>query len=400
MCKFLRVLCVMLLVPVLLVQAQIHPDSSALHAIRVDYQPLAAFLASAPERIPTRGNRVELVPDGEQLLWLLTRDILAAREFVHMSYFIFKAEPETNYIRSAMRVRALDGLEVKYIAEDFNQKRSYINTMRRSGVLVRHYPLFPLNHRNHQKLVVIDSDVAYTGGMNLARDYFYDWDDLSVRLQGPVVASLELVFDKMWRRLQGAPTQTVCSPQPSPGSDVIVQQVDDNPYEQERRTLFAYVWALDHAKEYFYAKSPYFTPPQELARALKEAAARGVDVRLILPERGDLLFMDPVNRSYYKQMLDAGVKLYHRCDKFDHSKVFTTDNYLSCIGSTNMDALSFRMNFENNLLFYDEALAREIRHLIEQTMVHCELIHPEYLQSLTRRERRGQGLLRFVGQWM
>ena len=401
MCQAARILLyVVLSVSGMLAQAQTHPDSSALLAIRSEYHPLATFLASAPERIPTRGNRVELVPDGEQLLWLLTRDIMAAREFVHMDYFIFKDEPETDYIHAAMRLRALDGLEVRYIAEDFTQKKGYINRMRRSGVEVKHYRMFPLVHRNHQKLVVIDSDVAYTGGMNLARDYFYYWDDLSVRLQGPAVASVELLFDKMWRRLRGAPTRAVCSPPPVPGSDVIVQQVDDSPYDKENRTLYAFVWALDHAKEFFYAKSPYFAPPPELARALKEAAGRGVDVRLILPERGDLSFMDPVNRSYYKQMLDAGVKLYQRGDRFDHSKVFTSDNYLSCIGSSNMDGVSFRSNFENNLLFYDEDLAQEIRSLIEQNLARSELITPEYLQGLSGWERMGHGLLRVLGQWM
>ena len=393
----LRYLFAVLLAPVLLLQAQGQP--AGLHAIRPEYRELAARLSTAPYREPTSGNSVELIASGDEALGRMTMDILDARESVHMEFFIFETDAEGNQIRSALRLKGLDGLEVRFIAEDIRQKARFVNRMRYSGVQVRHYPLLPLRHRNHQKIVVLDGRVAYTGGMNIAHDNLSDWDDVGIRLRGPAVGCLDRVFERMWRHLGGKePAHSLPEPEPQ-DSGITVQVVDDSPGDRGRRNLDAYVWALDHAKNYFYIKVPYFTPPRELRQALKDAVARGVDVRLLIPEVADWPpeLIKPFDRSFYKEMVEAGVRIYLRAGKFDHSKIVASDDYFSAAGTVNLDGLSMLYNYENNLIFYDEAMTLRIKDWILGDLGNCYELTPEHIAAFPLWERCSAGLLRLIG---
>ena len=397
MSQALRYLLPLLLSPGLFLQAQAQP--AYLEAIRPEYRELAARLATSPEREPTTGNSVELITSGPEALERMTMDILDARESVHMEFFIFKPDDEGNQIRSALRLKGLDGLEVRYIAEDLRQKTRFVNRMRHSGVQVRHFPVLPLRWRNHQKIVVLDGRVAYTGGMNIAHDNLCEWDDTGLRLRGPAVRCLDQVFARMWKHLGGTESAL---PLPAPErkeNGVTVQVVDDSPGDKVRRNLDAYVWALDHARDYFYIKIPYFTPPRELRRALNEAAARGVDVRLVIPEVADWPpeLIKPFDRSFYKEMTEAGVHIYLRAGRFDHSKIVASDDYFSAAGTINLDGLSMLYNYENNLLFYDEAMTLLLKERILGDLANCYELTPEHIAAFPLWERCSAGLLRLIG---
>ena len=325
--------------------------------IREEYLPLARMLSTSPESVPTEGNSVEFIEDGDHLVFSLIQDILQARKSVHVQFYEFTTE--LHIVRSALKLKAMDGADVLFIAEDLHQRPHFINGMKDCGVRVLHYRPQAGHHRNHRKIVVIDGTVAYAGGSNLEASNIYEWDDTNIRITGPSVLSLDETFMKMWRHLGGGAPAWADERVPGQGS-VVIQSVADAPLDGKTLNLDAYLWALDNAKEYFHARTPYFAPPRKLRDAMKRAAARGVDVKIIIPDRSDFRWMDAVNRTYVEELADAGVKIYFREDVFDHSKVFVSDGYLSSIGSVNLDNQSLRRNYENNLYFYDESMAREM----------------------------------------
>ena len=373
---------------------------AAVSQIREEYRPLADMLATLPEREPTEGNLVELMTEGPEVFVKLQEDILAAEETIHAEYFIFNADYEGNTIRTALRLKGLDGLEVRFIAEDFCTNGAYIDNMKKSGVEVKHHALTPLRCRNHQKLLLLDRQVGYTGGLNIAHDNFFDWEDITVRLRGPVVAKMEQLYAKMWERHFGkSSAYDIPAIQPYEGG-AIVQSVDENPEAKTHLNLKAYIWALEHAKDYFYAKTPYFKPPQELADALADAARRGVDVRLIIPlEKDPVAVIEvPFERVFYEDLVKAGVHVHMRTDKFDHSKMFVVDDYLSSTGSINLDALSLLYNFENNLYFYDENIALQIKSIIEDDLDNCFELTMEHINAFPAWQKRFEKTFRILGK--
>lgn len=373
--------------------------SVALPQIREAYRPLAAMLSTRPEREVTEGNRVELIPCGPVLFSRMQEDIMDAEETVHAAYFIFQGDETGFLIRSAFQLKALDGLDVQYIAEDFTQKARFIHPMERAGVQVRHHPFFPLMRRNHQKYLLLDGTVGYAGGVNISHDNLFKWEDTAVRLEGPVVAKMEKVHAHMWKRKGGKASERVIQTPASREDGVAVQCVDEDPTEKSRLNLRAYIWALDHAQTYFYAKSPYLKPPEELIRALVNAAGRGVEVRLVIPAFKDApsRVILPFERAVFEDLVRGGVHLHLRTDRFDHSKMFACDDYLSAVGSINLDALSLVHNFENNLYFYDEAVSVEIRRNIEADWEKSPELTLEQLEAFPVVEKVLRGPLRAVG---
>ncbi len=270
-----------------------------------------------------------------------------------------------------------------------------------------------LNYRNHRKIVVIDGKIGYTGGMNINDHYFRLWRDTHLRITGNAVAVLQYTFLDSW--LTGGGTidkamidfypmaknkssvteysssvtepaevpertehsQAVASTSSAIGNtssvieekeidfrathptlkDKLVQIVPDEPDLPLPILQLSYEWALQHAKEYIYLQTPYFVPTEPVMDALKTAALCGVDVRLMLPEVADNILMRPANRAYYEEVLQAGVRIFLRQGEFIHAKTFVCDDYLSSIGSANLDFRSFAINYEVNSYIYDEETA-------------------------------------------
>ena len=142
------------------------------------------------------------------------------------------------------------------------------------------------------------------------------------------------------------------------GKDKLIQIVPDEPESRWPNIHMGAVWAVQHAKKYIYIQTPYFVPPEPMLQALQSAALSGVDVRVMVPKKADLFFMGPANRSYFTECLEAGIKIYERSGRFIHSKTFVSDDYLSEIGSANMDFRSFNLDYELNAYVYDVTAAK------------------------------------------
>ena len=372
-------------------------SSDAIYYIRPDYRPLADMLSLTRAQVPILGNSLEIM-SGMRKLELMSADLAGAQESAYFEYYHFSRDEDPLIIQNLLVGRAADGLDVKFLAENIaniEHPLSYYTGMRDSGVQVRLFtpmvrPLrffLRLNNRNHQKIAVIDSNIGYIGGMNLAEPYFRSWRDTHMRIEGPAAAvGVEGVFWRMWEGSSMEPrvvhfADTVTYPQAGKVGKII-QVVSDGPFDGTRTMEDAYQWVLDNTDSYFYAVTPYFTPPRHLMKAMWQAARRGADVRVMIPGESDVPLMDPLNRFYMRRCLKGGVRVFMSRGAFNHSKTFVSDDYLTSIGSVNYDYRSFRLNYEDNAFIYDAPVAGFMR---DRYLSDCENICDELKPSDVRK---------------
>lgn len=341
------------------------------------YSPLALLLQQmGEENCVYGGNSMEIITSGLRKRELLLEDIRRAKSFIHMQYYRFGNDKAGREVRDLLLQKAAEGVEVRLLNNNLSYwltiPSTYYKKMTRAGVEVIPFThirhglgrwLYRINHQMHRKVVVIDGQVAYTGGMNLNDNYFFKWRDTHLRITGEVVAGLNASFMKDWKdsggRFSYPPEHyaPVPLPQDAPIKDKLVQLVSDAPGEEESAMLAAYRWMLDHAQKYVYIQTPYFVPPRPLMEALGNAVKRGVDVRLMFPRDVDTLFMNATNRAYYRDCLNAGVRILERGGEFIHCKTMVSDDRLAVIGASNLDWRSFYVNYEINSIIYDPETA-------------------------------------------
>lgn len=297
-----------------------------------------------------------------------------------------------------------------------------------------------LNYRDHRKIVVIDGKIGYTGGMNISDDYFVRWRDTHMRITGNAVAGLQYSFLNTWITADGeidndfskyfpmcaelpalpsndsakslvnaaavdqvnvsvpdydevegngiaealakTPIQSLDMSFKLKGRNRLIQIVPDEPESRWPNINMGAVWAVQNAKKYIYIQTPYFVPPEPMLQALQSAALSGVDVRVMVPKKADLSFMGPANRSYFTECLEAGIRIYERSGRFIHSKTFVSDDYLSEIGSANMDFRSFNIDYELNAYIYDITAAKVNKAIFMKDM---EASHEVTLDDWTAR---------------
>jgi len=341
------------------------------------YASLSCLLSNiAGENQLSDGNSFEIITSGLRKRELLLEDIRNARSFIHMEYYRFGNDKAGREVKALLEQKAAEGVEVRFLNNNLSCWGSipstYFKDMIKKGMEVIPFThikhglqkwLFRINHQQHRKVVIIDGQVAYTGGMNLNDNYFYRWRDTHLRLTGPVVSALNSSFIESWRESGGRMSYPLPHffPQPvaqdAPFMNKAVQLVMDSPQNDDSCMLLAYEWILKSAREYVYMQTPYFAPPPRLLKAITDAARRGVDVRLMLPESMDTPFMASTNRAYYAELMEAGVRLLERTGEFIHSKTLVADDSIAIIGASNLDWRSFYLNYECNVLIYDEETA-------------------------------------------
>lgn len=355
------------------------------------FRPLAMLLAK-DGRPSVAASEVEIITSGRRKHDLLIGDILNAKESIHMEYFHFGIDKSSRQIRRMLMAKARQGVKVRFINENIANwpiPNIYFNSMRKAGVEVVNFSrswsllrfLMTLSYRDHRKIVVIDNRIGYTGGMNINDHYFYQWRDTHLRLTGEAVASLQYAFLDTWLAAGGQLNSAVNSfffhlDKPSCGQSLgtLTQVTPDDPTSPEPVLLTAYEWILNHAQKYVWFQSPYIAPPPSLISAMRNAAQRGVDVRVMVPEHCDTAIMRPINKSYYAELTEAGVQLYVRSGEFMHSKTIVCDDYLSCVGSANLDYRSFGIDYEINTFFYNREVALRQKQLFENDLPICRLV--------------------------
>lgn len=380
--------------------------------LKKPFSPLARLLSNGSSTTVNDNNKVEIITSGQRKFHLLMQDLENAKDFIHMEYFYFRKDEGSKQIKEMLMKKAKEGVVVRFIHENIANiviAPGYYNEMKKAGVLVQKFtkPRWPLinlftqlNYRDHRKIVVIDGKIGYTGGMNISDNYFLRWRDTHLRLTGNAVAGLQYSFLSSWitsggqvddnlntyfynfdlnkekkealeskadkekeeeqifNDLQKAPADNLDINFKLPGINKLIQIVPDEPYSKWPKIQMGAAWAIQTAKKYVYIQTPYFVPPEQILLSLQSAALSGVDVRIMVPRHADLFFMGPANRSYFTECLEAGIKIYERKGRFIHSKTIVSDDYLSEIGSANMDFRSFHLDYELNAYIYDESTAK------------------------------------------
>ena len=440
-----------------------------------EYQPLVKLLRKGMASPVSEADDLKIFTSGQEKLESLMADIRAARKYIHMEYFYFRKGRMGTAFRELLMQKAREGVKVRFIRENianFDISPSYYNEMKKAGVeVVKFTPTFSnilglaakLNYRDHRKIVVIDGEIAYTGGMNISDDYYDGWRDTHLRFTGEAVAALQMYFldafitsggkiDASFSELFptvakaqsidiqrpdgqsscGPSGQSSCGPfgqsdprksgadntiglaasgQPaksaasatSPGftgsakpRGVPVQLVPGDPDTPWPFLTLGLVWILNHAKKYVWLQSPYFMPPESLLDAIKSAALRGVDVRVMMPRNADIGLLTPINRSYYLELLRAGVRIFRNDGPFIHSKTFVSDDYVSMVGSCNLDYRSLELSYEMNTYMYGPETAAQSRAIFERDMDLCTEIFLEDIQGKHRLRHLWDSIIRLL----
>lgn len=361
-------------------------DTTEEERIRPEYRSLSRLLKKDSGLTVTDNNEAEIITSGGRKLEALVNDILAARHHIHFEYFYFLKDDGSKKIRDLLMMKAREGVKVRFIHENIANItiwHGYYDEMKKAGVEVVRFTdpdsflLSKFNYRDHRKIVVIDGKIGYTGGMNIGEDYFFRWRDTHMRVTGNAVAALQYCFLNSWitsgGKIEGSFDEFFPQDR-AVHDDKLIQIIPDEPDREFPILHMGALWTAHHAEKYLYIQTPYFVPPEPLMMALKSAVFKGCDVRIMVPKKADLFFMGPANRSFYQDCLEAGIRIFEKGGRFIHAKTMVSDDYLSIIGSANMDFRSLELNYEINAYIYNEDIACENRNIFLEDLKECKEI--------------------------
>ena len=344
--------------------------------------------AQAEQWNPAGGNSLWITKSGKEYLDRLLLDIDGAQSTIEMEYYWFDADKVGNLVRDAIIRKAREGVQIRILVDNLTTPGSpefFFERMRKAGADVKYVhdleKMCPgqavasyFGFRDHRKIVVVDGRIAYTGGINFNNQTIYVWKDTQVRIEGPAAAQLRALFQQSWSKLTGEAAAPEI--QVEPVGSAVVQAIGKESRDSTLTRL--YVQKLKEAKEYFYLQTPYFGPPPQVLQALKDAAARGVDVRLLFPEKSDWGFMNSLTHDFIPELIASGIRVFQYSGTYDHSKIFVTDDCLASCGTVNMDGRSFYTNWEDTLLFYDRESVLQIKETFLDVQAECSEMDASY----------------------
>ncbi len=365
------------------------------------HQTLMRLFANQSFALPMKNNEVEFYTQGKTFFPVLKETLRNARHHIHLSTYIIENDPLGNSFADVLIERAQAGVEVRVIYDDvgcWKVRGKFFKRMKKAGVDIRpfmpvHFPMLTgkINYRNHRKICVVDGQVGFIGGMNIAQRYLEGtkrgpWRDTHLKVVGDQVHAMQRTFLEDWYFVSRSLLSDQKYYPPSLSAvknDCMAQIVTSSPTSQWASIMQGYVRILLEARHYVYMETPYFLPTDPVLFAMRTAALSGVDVRLMIPRHGDAKIVEWASRSFLPQVLRAGVKVYFYEDGFNHSKLLVCDDCICTCGSTNLDFRSFENNFEANMFIYDEAAALQVKRIFSEDQHHCTLIKSE--QNLFRR---------------
>lgn len=356
-----------------------HLDEEGLHAA----SPLATSVVTLAARttglLPTDGNRVTLLVENAAAFSAFERAILSAKRSVWAEFYIVQDDETGRRFLDLLAARARDGLDVRLLYDAVGSAK--LNAERAEalaaagGKLAPFLPVNPLRRRwsihlrNHRKILVVDGAVAFTGGMNVGDEYSgyrrrrtrdLPWRDTHLQIEGPAARDLAQVFAEDWAFATSEGLSPAFEgPAPTPGGSV-VGLLPSGPDQPFNANALAYFTAASLARERCFLTSPYFVPDEPTILALQSAALRGVDVRVLVPEKSDVRLVLDAAWSYFPPLLKAGVKVYQYRAAVLHAKTFVVDGTWGLVGSANVDIRSFSLNFEIGALVFDPEFALDL----------------------------------------
>lgn len=349
----------------------------------------------------TLHNRVDILNNGSEVFPSMFEAMSKAEHFIHIEFFAIESGRLFNQLLEVLAERCAAGVEVRIIYDSVGSRRLRkrdVERLRAIGAEVYSFmPVFftrftsKANYRNHRKIVVVDGKVGYTGGVNIADRYIDGvrggvWRDTHIRVEGEAVMMLQVTFINDWSFVTGGELlddpkyyELQCSEGYLP-----MQIATSGPDSAYASIMQAYFAAIGKANKYIYVSTPYLLPNESIVTALKVAALGGVDVRILIPVRGDNIFVAWAGNSYVEALMQAGVKIYLYRNGFNHSKYAVIDDELCTIGSANLDNRSFEDDFEVQAIIYENAVAEQLRDIFLADIEQGELITAESWRQRSR----------------
>lgn len=361
---------------------------------------LATLFLESDESIITKGNKVELIIDGEEKFAQLMEDILNAKHHIHMIYYIFKDDDLGRRVMDALIEKASQGIEVLVIYDAMGSRttsRKFWKKLEEAGgKAVSFFPQsfafinFRINYRNHRKIVVIDGVIGYVGGFNIGNEYLgiskmgY-WRDSHLRIQGNAVLTLQSRFFIDWNAVVSETHGREYSESYFPISKSLgpssMQIVSNGPDSDFQKIKMGFIKMISMAKESIYIQSPYFIPDESVLEALSIAALSGVDVRIMIPSKPDHPFVYRATEFYSKTIIESGVKVYIYQNGFLHAKTMVVDSQAATVGTSNFDVRSFKLNFEVNAFIYDAEFAKKMEATFMEDIKDCTEATKSYFEK-------------------
>lgn len=363
------------------------------------------------------GNEVTLLSDGPASHESMLKAIEQATDHVNLEFYIFQDDEAGRRFAEALLRKRSQGVAVHVIYDavgSMDTPREFFQRLRAVGIQVLEFnPVNPLvaragwrlNHRDHRKVLIVDGRIAFTGGVNVSGVYSngsdlefedrknqFEWRDINVRIEGPVVADLQRLFLQTWQKQRGAPLPARnWFPNTKAGGRHPVRVIASSPDDAVPGIYVSLVSAIHNATRSVYITMAYFAPDPQTLKALKEAAARGVEVTLVLPSFTDFWAILYAGRSHYAELLEAGVGIHERQDRLLHAKTAVIDGIWATVGSSNIDWRSFLHNDELNVVILGEAFGKQMEAEFRRDLAAS--------QRITAREWQHRPLSWRVREW-
>jgi cardiolipin synthase len=378
------------------------------------------------------GNKVTLLDDGPATIRAMTAAIKSARDHINLETYIFEADEIGRSLADLLIAKQAAGVRVNLIYDSvgaLDTPREFFERMRSAGINVLEFnPVNPLNakgnwdinQRDHRKLLVVDGRIAFTGGVNISKVYGKSsflssrrsqpqprnaeeaaWRDTHMQIEGPVVAEFQKLFLGTWQRQTGKTlSEARYFPALKAVGNSLVRAIGSTPDNDDFAVYKTYISALTHADKFAHITTAYFVPDQQIVQAMVDAAKRGVDVRIIFPSFTDVGMILYAGRSYYDELLAAGIKVYERKDAMLHAKTAVIDGVWSTIGSTNLDIRSFLHNDELNAVVLSAEFADRMENLFQRDLRESDEVTAEAWSKRGLRDRMREWTVRIFQYWL
>lgn len=353
----------------------------------------------------SHSNQVDLLVDGEETFGAIFDGIRRAERYVLLQFFIVRADRLGMDLRDLLREKASEGVRIFFLYDEIGSRKlpdSYESELRKSGVEIHSFRTtagrrnrFQLNFRNHRKIVVVDGLEAYVGGLNVGDEYmgrggrFGHWRDTHVKITGPAVMGAQLAFveDWYWCTRHVPDVDWGLSEAPQGTMDALI--LPTGPADEYETCALMFLELINSARRRIWISSPYFVPDESVVKALRLAALRGVDVRILLPLNPDHFIVYLASFWYLQQLDMPRIKIYRYRPGFLHQKAAVVDDTLAMVGTANLDNRSFRLNFEMSVIIADRSFVYSVDRMLTRDIDASEQVGKE--------EYRSRGILFKVG---
>ncbi len=341
----------------------------------------------------SEGNLVTVLRNGAQIFPSMLSAIRVAKRTINLEFYIYWDGEIGRQFAEALAERSRAGVQVKVILDAVGSAQmssSLIDFMARNGIdlewyhPLRWYTLSRVNHRTHRKLLIVDGEIGFSGGVGIADTWLGDadskdhWRETMIRVEGPVVPQMQFAFMDNWVKSRGELlTGLSYFPQVGPRGNHITQVIKSSPSEGSSTVKLLYIISIVSATRSIYINNAYFLPDPDTTRALESAVRRGVDVRVVVPgEHADVPIARQASRLAYEFLLRRGIRIFEYQPTMMHSKTMVVDGIWTTIGSSNFDDRSFRLNDEVNVNVYDEAIASQVEQMFMDDVAKSVEITP------------------------